>query len=201
MNWKRAFIMTGLVGVPVVALLAYGMTQDPRNIPSPLPGRAAPVFSRAVFAPGNDSLLRMPVGDTARLSAFRGHVVLVNFWASWCLACRDEHVALSGVARAYAERGVRFFGLLYNDQEANGTRWIAEMGGQAYPGLSDPGARVAIDYGLYGVPESFVIDQTGKVAHKFIGPVDPAQLSALLDSLLSAKPVGNTTTSAPADKP
>jgi cytochrome c biogenesis protein CcmG/thiol:disulfide interchange protein DsbE len=189
MNWKRALIVTAGVGVPLIALLAYGMTTDPRDIPSPLPGRAAPVFVRTVFAPGGDSILRMSIGDTVRLGDQRGHIVLVNFWASWCLACRDEHRDLSAVARMYAPKGVRFFGLLYNDNPANGTRWISEMGGQAYPGLIDPGARVAIDYGLYGVPESFVVDQQGQVAHKFIGPVDPRKLAALLDSLLAAHPM------------
>lgn len=190
MNWKRAFYSTAAIGAPFIALLAFGMTRDPKNIPSPLPGRSAPVFSRAVFAPGADSLLRLSVGDTVRLASHRGEVVVVNFWASWCLACRDEHLDLSKVATQFAAKGVKFFGFLYNDQEANGVRWIQDMGGQAYPALSDPGARTAIDYGLYGVPETFVVDQRGVVARKFIGPVFADSLSRLLDSLL--------TTSAPA---
>ncbi|MBP6772521.1 MAG: redoxin domain-containing protein [Gemmatimonadaceae bacterium] len=194
MNWKRAFYTTAAIGAPFIALLAFGMTRDPRSIPSPLPGRPAPVFDRAVFAPGADSLLRLTVGDTVRLAAHRGQVVVVNFWASWCLACRDEHLDLSQVASQFAGKGVKFYGLLYNDQEENGTRWIADMGGQAYPALSDPGARTAIDYGLYGVPETFVIDQRGVVAHKYIGPVRADSMSRLLDSLLTATPT-------PADTP
>lgn len=189
MNWKRALLATAAVGAPVIALLSYGMTRDPREIPSPLPGREAPVFSRAVFAPGEDSILSLPVGDTVSLAAHRGQVVVVNFWASWCLACRDEHEALSSTATRYAPEGVRFYGLLYNDQEANGLKWISQMGGQTYPALSDPGARAAIDYGLYGVPETFVVDQRGRVARKFIGPVRHEQLSQLLDSLLQAERV------------
>ncbi len=184
MNWKRSFYATAAVGVPIIALLAYGMTRDPRSIPSPLPGRQAPVFSRAVFAPGADPALRLQVGDTVRLAEHRGHIVVVNFWASWCLACRDEHESLSELARRYADKGVRFFGMLYNDQPSNGVKWIEQMGGQSYPSLVDPGARVAIDYGLYGVPESFVIDGQGIVAHKFIGPVSFVQGSVVLDSLL-----------------
>jgi cytochrome c biogenesis protein CcmG/thiol:disulfide interchange protein DsbE len=195
MNWKRATIVTALVGIPVIALLSYGMTRDPRAIPSPLPGRAAPVFTRAVFAPGSDATLQMSVGDSVRLAEYRGRIVVVNFWASWCLACRDEHAALSEVARQYAPQPVRFFGLLYNDVEANGLQWIASMGGQAYPALSDPGARAAIDYGLYGVPETFVVDQRGQVARKFLGPVNPVELSQLLDSLIKANPQSNTTAS------
>ena len=194
MNWKRSFYATAAVGVPIIALLAYGMTVDPRSIPSPLPGRPAPLFSRAVFAPGADPSLRMAVGDTVRLIEHRGHVVVLNFWASWCLACRDEHASLSQVAELYASRGVRFVGMLYNDQPSNGVKWIGQMGGQAYPSLADPGARVAIDYGLYGVPESCVVDQRGVIAHKFVGPVSVGQLSVVLDSVLSARGVGNAPT-------
>ena len=186
MNWKRAFYTTAGVGLPVIALLWYGMTRDPRSIPSPLPGREAPLFTRAVFAPGADEILRMTVGDSVRLAEHRGQVVIVNFWASWCLACRDEHEALSQVAKLYGAKGVKFYGLLYNDVESNGIRWIADMGGQAYPALSDPGARAAIDYGLYGVPESFAVDQRGRVARKFTGPVTAVQLARLIDSLLVA---------------
>lgn len=186
MNWKRSFYATAAVGVPIIALLAYGMTRDPHSIPSPLPGRPAPLFTRAVFAPGADPMLRMRVGDTVRLAEHRGHIVVVNFWASWCLACRDEHAQLSQSAQSYADKGVRFYGMLYNDQPSNGVRWIEQMGGQAYPALADPGARAAIDYGLYGVPETFVVDPNGIVAHKFIGPVSFEQMSVVLDSLLKA---------------
>ncbi len=188
MNWKRALLATAAVGAPLVALLSYGMTRNPREIPSPLPGREAPGFAREVFAPGEDSLLRLEVGDSVRLAGLRGQIVVVNFWASWCLACRDEHATLSMTAQRYAPAGVKFYGLLYNDQEANGLKWISQMGGQSYPALSDPGARVAIDYGLYGVPETFVVDQHGRVARKFIGAVRPGPLSELIDSLLAANP-------------
>lgn len=198
MNWKRSFYTTAAVGVPLIALLAYGMTRDPRNIPSPLPGREAPNFTRAVFAPGNDSVLSMMIGDSVRLSDHRGEIVVVNFWASWCLACRDEHEALSMVANRYGAKGTRFYGLLYNDFERNGIKWIEDMGGQAYPALSDPGARAAIDYGLYGVPETFVVNR-GRVARKFTGPVTAVQLATLLDSLLLAN--RDSSTSGATDAP
>jgi len=201
MNWKRAALTTALVGGPVIALLAYGMTRDPREIPSPLPGHLAPVFTGAVFAPGNDDGLRLAVGDTVRLAEHRGRVVVVNFWASWCLACRTEHQALSTVARNYAPQGVKFFGMLYNDETPNGVNWIEQMGGQAYPALSDPGARTAIDYGLYGVPETFVVDQRGFVAKKFVGPVQAGEMSKLLDSLLLTTGAPNASTNAVAPVP
>lgn len=199
MNWKRAVLWTVVVGVPVIGLLSYGMTQDPREIVSPLPGRNAPAFTKAVFAPGEDAVLQLAVGDTVRLADHRGQVVVVNFWASWCLACRDEHRALSDVSQAFADRGVRFYGLLYNDQEKNGLKWIEQMGGQSYPALSDPGARSAIDYGLYGVPETFVVDQRGVVARKFLGPVTENVLAAVLDSLLVAN-AGAGSTAEPTDR-
>lgn len=186
MDWKRAFVVTGAIGAPFIALLAFGMTRDPRQIPSPLPGKQAPLWALQVFAPGADEALRRPVGETVRLAELKGRVVVINYWASWCLACRDEHADLSEAASQLASKGVQVFGLLYNDKDENGVRWIADMGGQAYPSLSDPGARTAIDYGLYGVPETFVIDQCGKVAHKFIGPVTARALMAKVDSVLAA---------------
>ena len=186
MNWKRAFIAL-LAVIPIVGLLAWGMTRDPREIPSPLPGRVAPTFALGVFAPGEAPLART-VGDTLALPAMKGKVVVLNFWASWCLECRSEHRGLSEVARGYAGRPVQFVGVLYNDVANAGLAWIKEMGGQAYPATLDPGSRTAIDYGLYGVPETFVIDQAGTVAYKHTGPIPDALLRAKVDSLLAAAP-------------
>lgn len=182
MNWKRASIAVGLL-VPVIGLLAFGLTRDPKQIDSPLPGKPAPEFSLSVFAPG-EGRTALAVGDTVRLAEHRGSVVVLNFWASWCLQCRDEHRDLSNTATAYFDRGVRFYGVLYNDQESFGTRWIQEMGGQSYPSLVDPRSRSAIDYGLYGVPETFLISRDGQVAYKHIGPISERLLSLKLDSLL-----------------
>ena len=184
MNWKRATITTGFL-VPVIGLLAFGLTRDPKAIDSPLPGKPAPEFALTVFAPGEGKLAQA-VGDTVKLASHRGHIVVLNFWASWCLQCRDEHQDLSNTARAYFDRGVRFYGLLYNDQETFGLRWIQEMGGQAYPSLLDPRTRTAIDYGLYGVPETFLVTGDGQVAYKHIGPISEQLLSQKLDSLLRA---------------
>jgi cytochrome c biogenesis protein CcmG/thiol:disulfide interchange protein DsbE len=182
MNWKRAGVAIGL-SLPVIGLLAFGLTRDPKVIDSPLPGKPAPEFSLAVFAPG-EGKSALAVGDTVKLVQHGGKVVVLNFWASWCLACRDEHEDLSTVAREYHDRGVRFYGLLYNDQPSYGTRWIQEMGGQSYPSLLDPRTRTAIDYGLYGVPETFFVTGDGRVAYKHIGPISARVLTQKLDSLL-----------------
>jgi cytochrome c biogenesis protein CcmG/thiol:disulfide interchange protein DsbE len=183
-NWKRATIAAA-TAAPVIALFGWGLTRDPNSIPSPLPGREAPQFALQVFAPGQGDLTR-PIGETVRLADLRGKVVVLNFWASWCLACRDEHAALSEVATTYAGKPVQFLGVLYNDVPDKGTAWIAEMGGQSYPSVDDPGARVAIDYGLYGVPETFFVDANGRVAYKHTGPVTPGIVRLKVDSLMAA---------------
>ena len=181
MTWRRSLAGVA-VAVPFVALLGFGLTRDPRAIPSPLPGRAAPDFRLAVLRPGDEPAARVR-GDTAVLAEHRGQVVVLNFWASWCLACRDEHAALSTVAREFAGRGVQFLGPVYNDTPASAARWIEAMGGQSYPSLLDPGNRTAIDYGLYGVPETFFIGTDGRVAYKHVGPVTAHLLRAKIDSL------------------
>ena len=187
MNWKRAAI--GMIAtLPVIALFAFGFTRNPSEIPSPLPGNAAPNFSLGVFAPGESPLARN-VGDTIRLADQNGKVVVVNFWASWCLACRDEHVALSETAREYPDKA-QFIGVLYNDRPAAGSRWIAQMGGQSYPSVTDNDSRTAIDYGLYGVPETFIIDPQGRIAYKHLGPISAATLRMKIDSLLPRNAAG-----------
>lgn len=181
MNWKRAAIAT-LAAAPVLALFAFGFTRNPSEIPSPLPGRPAPPFALPVFAPGEPPIAR-EVGDTLRLGDLAGKVVVVNFWASWCLACRDEHLALSETAREYAGKPAQFIGVLYHDRPANGLRWIDGMGGQSYPSVTDERSRTAIDYGLYGVPETFIVDPAGRIAYKHIGPITANVLRFWIDSL------------------
>jgi cytochrome c biogenesis protein CcmG/thiol:disulfide interchange protein DsbE len=184
------------IAIPIIALLGFGLTRDPREIPSPLPGRPAPAFALPVMRAGD--VVRPPqVGDTVRLGEHAGDVVVVNFWASWCLACRDEHRVLSEVAARYAGTDAHFYGVLYQDSPANGREWIAEMGGQSYPSLDDPRSRTAINFGLYGVPETFFIGRDGRVAFKQVGPVTEALLTSKVDSLLALPAAGGR--SVPAD--
>jgi cytochrome c biogenesis protein CcmG/thiol:disulfide interchange protein DsbE len=186
MNWKRSAIAAGFA-IPVLGLFVFGMRHDPKDIPSPLPGTIAPSFALQVFAPGQTPLGR-PIGDTIRLADMRGQVVVLNFWASWCLSCRDEHAVLSEVARTYAGKPVRFVGSLYQDRASAGTEWIAELGGQSYPSVEDPQARTAIDYGLYGVPETFIVAADGRIARKITGPAEATVVTRIVDSLLAAAP-------------
>jgi cytochrome c biogenesis protein CcmG/thiol:disulfide interchange protein DsbE len=180
-NWKRASIAL-LATIPLIALFAYGLTRDPREIPSPLPGRDAPAFAMAVLPGVKDA---PPAGDSVRLVEQRGKVVVMNFYASWCLACRDEHPVLQALAPEYRAKGVEFYGVLYKDTPDAIRRWVDEMGGQPYPTLLDPGSRTAIDYGLYGVPETFFVGRDGRVARKHVGPVTREVLVRTLDSLLA----------------
>ena len=182
MNWKRSALAL-LAAAPLIALFAYGFTRNPAEIPSPLPGREAPQFTLAVLTPGEGRMARTP-GDTIRLRDLAGKVVVVNFWASWCLPCRTEHAALSEAATYYADRPAQFIGVLYNDEPSAGMRWISEMGGMTYPSVTDIESRTAIDYGLYGVPETFIIDPAGRVAYKHLGPITAGVLRRVIDSVL-----------------
>lgn len=186
MNWKRSLIAVALAA-PAVALLAFGMGRNPKEIPSPLPGRPAPSFELALMDPELFPEELDPADSTAavRLADRAGEVVILNFFASWCVACRVEHRVLSDVAERFERRGARFYGVLYQDSPENGRRWIEEMGGQSYPALLDPRSRTAIDYGLSGVPETFIIGKDGRVAYKHFGPVTEELLVQKLDSLLA----------------
>lgn len=198
MNWKRS-LWGILLGVPLLALLAYGMTQDPRNLTSPLPGRAAPLFTLEVLGSEEEIRARsggsglelqgigprgLRMGDRVSLEEHRGDVVVLNFWASWCLTCRSEQGALANTALRYRDDDVYVYGLLYNDTPENARRYLRDIGGKPYPALVDPGARTAISYGLYGVPETFIIGPDGTVVYKHVGPVTEALLRNVIDPLL-----------------
>lgn len=173
MNWKRSLI--GLaIALPIVILLGYGLTRDPRYIASPLPGREAPTFVLPV----------LDAADSMNLAELRGNVVVINFWASWCIPCRQEHPVLLEGAEKYKDLPVRFVGIAYNDKPADSRRWLDELG-RSYPSLVDDGARTAIDYGVSGVPETFILDKQGVVAFKKFGPITTAELNQKVDSLLA----------------
>lgn len=199
MNWKRAGIAL-VAATPIIALLAYGFTRNPAEIPSPMPGHEAPPFSLAVLAPGETSLasLTPATGDTIRLRDLAGKVVVLNFFASWCLPCRVEHAALSEGARYYRDKPTQFVGILYNDEPAAGIRWIADMGGMSYPAVTDVESRTAIDYGVYGVPETYIIDPKGRVAHKQLGPITMDVLRRVIDSVLVSATIADATSRPPA---
>lgn len=187
MSWKRAGIAM-LVAIPLIVLFAYGLRRgDPRLIPSPLVDKPAPDFALPVMAKDGPMDGQEVTGDTIRLSELEGDIVVLNFFASWCVPCRLEHRSLNRAARRFADQGVRFFGVVYNDEPPAIRSYIRQLGGQFYPALLDPGQRVAIDYGLVGVPETFFIDGDGVVRRKVFSAVSDAVLEQQIQSMLAER--------------
>ncbi len=120
-------------------------------------------------------------GEQISLSDWRGNVVVVNFWASWCAPCRDEADMLERVWREYQSHGVQFVGVNYADNRANASAHIAEFD-ITYPNGTDEGKRISQAYGVRGVPETFIIDANGNLQDSFIGPPPEAQLRAAIES-------------------
>ncbi|MFQ5829937.1 MAG: TlpA family protein disulfide reductase [Candidatus Methylomirabilia bacterium] len=162
-----------LIILSFVALLAWGFTRDPRAIPSPLVGRRAPAVT-----------LRLIDGGELSLEGLRGQVVVLNFWASWCYpACWNEAPRLEAAWLRYRDRGVMVFGVVYQDSEANARDFIRRFE-KTYPNGLDPGSRAAIDFGVYGVPETFFIDRDGVIAHKHIGEIPETVLYDRIEETL-----------------
>jgi cytochrome c biogenesis protein CcmG/thiol:disulfide interchange protein DsbE len=145
----------------LVVFLAIGLGRDPHEVPSPLINKAAPTFRLPQ--------LQEPT-KTFSAEDMRGKVWILNVWASWCIACRDEHPLLL----EYAKSGVvPIYGLNYKDKREDALGWLDELGDPYVVSAADLDGRVAIDYGVYGAPETYVIDQDGTIRMKHIGPVTP----------------------------
>jgi cytochrome c biogenesis protein CcmG/thiol:disulfide interchange protein DsbE len=162
-----------LIVLPVAWLLFQGLGRDPRAIPSALIDRPAP----AVVARSMD-------GETVSLAAYRGRPVILNFWASWCFECIEEHRVLTEAHERYGD-GLVIVGVLYQDTVADARGFLARYGDGGWPNLLDADGRLAIDYGVTGVPESFFIDAAGVVRYKQYGAVTPAVLDEQLPPLLA----------------
>jgi cytochrome c biogenesis protein CcmG, thiol:disulfide interchange protein DsbE len=162
----RRLIITLAVIMPLIALLAYGFFRDARYIPSPLVGRQAPDFSVTLFS-----------GEKVKLADLRGKVVFVNFWASWCPPCIAEAKNLEATWQRLKDQDVVFVGIEIQDTEANGRAFLKEYG-VTYPNAVDASGRIAIDYGVWGVPESFFIDPDGRIVYKHVGGIGPEIVSA-----------------------
>jgi cytochrome c biogenesis protein CcmG/thiol:disulfide interchange protein DsbE len=160
---RRALIPLA-VFVVLVVFLAIGLFRDPREVPSPLIDKPAPPFS----------LLQLHEASTVMTPAdLKGRVWLLNVWASWCVSCRQEHPLLVELGKSGV---VPIYGLNYKDQRDAALKWLDEFGNPYQASLVDADGRVGIDYGVYGVPETFVIDRNGVIRYKQIGPMTPAAL-------------------------
>ncbi len=164
---NRKVLAGGLaIVVPLLALLILNLGRDPHSVRSPLIGRPAPDFSLA------------PVGggSSGNLDSLRGRPVVVNFWATWCVPCLEEHAALTSAARALGD-DVQFLGIVYEDEEPTARAFLQQRG-SSYPSLLDPDGRTAIAYGVFGVPETFFIDRGGRLIDKHVGPLDSQTIAA-----------------------
>jgi cytochrome c biogenesis protein CcmG/thiol:disulfide interchange protein DsbE len=133
--------------------------------------------------PAREFTLELLGGGTLSLSELRGQMVMVDFWSSWCPPCRAEAPTLAAVHREFKGRGVEFVGIAIWDSEEE-VRKFLERNGIEYPNSLDSKGKVAIDYGLRGIPEKFFIDRQGRVVRKFVGPVERQKLAATLTELL-----------------
>lgn len=162
------FLIPLAVFVIMVIFLAIGLTLDPREVPSPLIGKPAPAFSL--------SSLSDP-GRVITPSSLKGQVLLVNVWASWCVSCRQEHPVLMDLAK---QNLVPIYGLNYKDQREDASGWLNKYGNPYTDNAYDADGRTGIDWGVYGVPETFVIDKAGLIRLKHTGPVTPEALEQVI---------------------
>jgi len=173
----RAWLVALLISLPLLALLAYGFTRNPRSLPSPLVGRMAPTFRITGFD-----------GATIDTAALRGQILVVNFWASWCYpACYEEAPRLQRIWQDLGDEGVVVIGVNIQDREGPAREFIAQFK-QTFPNGMDRTGRVAIDFGVYGVPETFVIDPAGRIVGKYDGAVTEEWLRAKIQVARGASP-------------
>jgi cytochrome c biogenesis protein CcmG/thiol:disulfide interchange protein DsbE len=168
-----AVAVVAVIGIAAVFWARFGT--DPRAVRSPLVGRSAPA----------EQLQRLDGTGTISLQDYRGSVVVVNFFASWCVPCRAEHAELTRAATEWQPQGVRFLGVVYQDKPAAVQQFLTQLG-RPYDVVTDPDSRAAIDFGMFGVPETFFIDRDGRIAGKVAGPVNAALVSANVERLLGA---------------
>ncbi len=153
------FILPFVVFVVLAVFLFIGLTLNPREVPSPLVGKPAPAFSLPLL---HDS------GKQFSPQEMKGKVWLFNVWASWCAACEAEHPVLMELARLNI---VPIYGMDYKDKPEAAKKWLERRGNPYVLNVSDTEGRIGMDYGVYGVPETYVIDKQGIIQYKQIGPV------------------------------
>jgi cytochrome c biogenesis protein CcmG/thiol:disulfide interchange protein DsbE len=156
----------------LLGFLFVGLFRDPREVPSPLVGKPAPAFQ--VQRLHDEKLAFSP-------AEMKGKVWLLNVWASWCVSCRAEHPLLVDMAR---RKVVPIIGLNWKDQRGDGLKWLGQYGNPYELSAWDIEGKVAIDYGVYGAPETFLIDKQGVIRYKQIGPITPEALKDKIEPLI-----------------
>lgn len=163
---RTVLVVGAVITAALVAVFFLAMGKDPQHIDSPLVGRVAPPF--ALQAVGTHEMVD--------LSQYRGKPVVLNFWATWCHPCWDEHPVLTQTAQM-TNGQIQFVGVVFQDEESKIENFLRQRG-WSYPTLVDVSGKTAIAYGVGGVPETFFLDKTGKIVAKFEGPMSPEVLQA-----------------------
>lgn len=163
---KARFLIPVVVVIGLLALLAVGLTLNPREVPSPLINKNAPEFVLPrLYQP--DQLITQ--------NALKGEISMLNVWASWCVACREEHAQIERLAKEY---GFTIIGLNYKDKPEEARAWLAQFGNPYTAIAVDLDGRAGIDWGVYGVPETFIVDVQGRIRYKHIGPISSGQIES-----------------------
>lgn len=170
----RWLALLGALGVASVltTIVALGYGRDPANQPSQLAGNPAPSFELVDLD-----------GRPMSLVELRGRPVVLNFWATWCPPCRDEMPLLDAAQDRYREQGLVIVGILFEDSADDARRFLSTYA-IGYPTLLDPGGRTAIDYGVFGLPETYFVDRGGTVRYRHIGAIDAATLDARIAEIM-----------------
>ncbi len=170
MRWR--LVIPGAVVLALVVLLGFGLTREPGTLPSALIGQPVPAFDVPTLA-----------SDRPRITeaALEGQVSMINVWASWCIACRAEHALITEISR---RTGVPVLGLNYKDTREDALQWLARFGNPFAVVAFDKPGRVGFDLGVGAVPETFVIDATGTIRHKVVGPITPRIMNDTLIPML-----------------
>jgi cytochrome c biogenesis protein CcmG, thiol:disulfide interchange protein DsbE len=171
--WGLTLSAVFLCGALLYVLL-QGFGRDPREVPFMLSGKPATGFT----------LRALDTGEPISLEKLKGKPVVINFWASWCGPCRYEHPVIEWGHREYGQQ-VQFLGVVFEDTEDNARKFLRQLG-SSFPQLADPRSRVAVDYGVAGVPETYFIDAQGIIQGKHVGPIDPQSLTTRLRALSGA---------------
>ena len=170
---KAKFLIPLLLFVVLVGFLAVGLNLDPHEVPSPLINKPAPAFEIPQLGQANNAFSP---------ASMKGQVWILNVWASWCVACREEHPVLVEIAKSGL---VPLIGLDYKDKREDALAMLEKQGNPYVLSAFDANGRVGIDYGVYGVPETYVIDRAGIIRLKHIGPITPEILNQKIYPLVS----------------
>ena len=170
---KLKFLLPLLLFIVLVVFLAIGLNRDPQEVPSPLINKPAPAFEIPQLSDANQSFSP---------ASMKGQVWILNVWASWCVACREEHPVLVELAKS---KVAPIIGLDYKDKREDALAMLANQGNPYLLSAFDANGRVGIDYGVYGVPETYVIDKAGMIRFKHIGPITMNILNQKIYPLIS----------------